>query len=198
METQDEPLLDQIKQSSNKSERVTLLFKYLKEKGQSKYDEAVTQYEHAVQSACLANNEQAGNELVVAALFHDIGHLIADEHKHQTSFLNDDLYHEEVAASFLADLFPQAVIDPIRLHVPAKRFLCTIDSTYYDQLSKASKKSFQLQGGFMSDEQVREFKLEPHHQAALRLRRWDDLAKVQNKKVPEIEAYESVVSAVLL
>ena len=192
------PLWHQLKQCTSKQEVISLLFTYLKEKGQSNYDESVTQYEHAVQAAALATEVQASPTSIVAALFHDIGHMIADEENAQSDFLKEDLFHEEIAAQYLALIFPRSVLDPIRLHVPAKRYLCTVDPNYYEGLSRASKRSLQLQGGVFSEEELAEFQQEPHHEAAVQLRRWDDLAKVSGKSVPEIETYEEVVIEVLV
>ena len=193
-----ESLRMELKKSLSKKEICSLLFSYLREKGQSNYDESVTQYEHAVQSAALAKEALAPTSSVVAALFHDIGHLIADEENAQSDFLKEDLFHEEIAAQYLTEIFPPEVLDPIRLHVPAKRYLCTVDTSYYDDLSPASKRSFQLQGGAFSNQELNEFKQETHWEAAVQLRKWDDLAKLQGKLVPEIETYEEEVLEVLL
>ena len=192
------PLWSELKQCGNKNEVISLLFSYLREKGQSNYDESVTQYEHAVQAAALAVEAQAGPASVAAALFHDIGHMIADEENAQSDFLKEDLFHEEIGSQYLALVFPASVLDPIRLHVPAKRYLCSVDLAYHDGLSEASKRSFQLQGGIFSEEELAAFQEEIHWEAAVQLRKWDDLAKVQGKEVPEIETYQEVVGEVVL
>ena len=189
---------DRILQTQDKQQIVSLLFQFLKEKGQNNYDERVTQYQHAIQTAFLAMEEKAPESLVVAALLHDIGHLVADEKHAMENFRTEDLFHEEVAADFLNELFPASVIDPIRLHVPAKRYICTKDKNYLESLSNASKRSFQLQGGFMSEEVLAEFEKEPFYKDATRLRKWDDDGKVQQKQVPEIEMYAAVVEKLLL
>ena len=98
-------LTEQLQQANNSSEIRATLFAYMKEKGQSKYDESVTQYEHAVQTAHHAVRTNSSDELVVAALFHDIGHMLADEDQSQLDFLTTDRFHEEVAAKYLIDLF---------------------------------------------------------------------------------------------
>ena len=188
----------QIRQANNKREIVSLLFQFFREKGQNHYDELVTQYQHAIQTAFLATEESAPESLIVAALLHDIGHLISDEHNEMNNFRAEDLFHEDVAADFLKDLFPDSVIDPIRLHVPAKRYICTREPAYLEALSDASKHSFQLQGGFMPDEVLAAFEKEPFFEDAVRLRKWDDDGKVQQKQVPEIEAYGELVEKLLL
>ena len=186
-----------LKNASSKQELCSILFTYLRAKGQSNYDESVTQYEHAVQAAALAQEDQASSSSVVAALFHDMGHMIADEENAQADFLKEDLFHEAIGAQYLALVFPPSVVDPIRLHVPAKRYLCTVDPSYHEGLSSASKRSFQLQGGVFSDQELSEFTQEPHWEAAVQLRKWDDLAKVREKGVPEVETYQEVVMEVL-
>ena len=131
-------------------------------------------------------------------MFHDIGHLISDEENAQSDFLKQDLFHEELGAQYLALVFPTSVLDPIRLHVPAKRYLCTVDPRYHDDLSEASKRSFQLQGGAFSEQELRAFQQETHWEVAVQLRKWDDLAKVRGKSVPDIESYQEVVMEVLV
>lgn len=194
----DYSLLDNINRQNSKSEKVELLFQYIREKGKSNYDEMVTQYEHAIQTAYWASKQEADNQLIVSALLHDIGHLLIDEDSSKNSFLDEDLYHESLAADYFKELFPKAILDPIRLHVPSKRYICTVQKEYYDTLSEASKKSFQVQGGFMSDEEVMLFESEPYYKQAVQLRKWDDLGKQIGFEVPGIEVYkEKVVEALL-
>ena len=169
--------------------RATLLMNFIKEKGESKYDPSVTQLEHALQSADLAQKSGATDQLVLAALLHDIGHLLVDEHQEKGDFLKTDFQHEQLAEQFLQKFFPREITAPIQLHVAAKRYLCTVDATYYEQLSEASKKSFHLQGGFLSEAEVGFFEEEYCHKEAVQLRRWDDLSKVRNKNTPTIEHY---------
>lgn len=182
--------------SATKPDRVGLLFDYLRAHGDKHYEEEVTQMQHAVQCAALATRSQQPATLVTAALFHDIGHILADdplEANHPT--LKDDL-HEEIAANYLKDIFPEAVLQPIQLHVAAKRYLCTLKPEYYEQLSEASQKSFRLQGGPMSEQEIAAFEQHPFHKAAVQLRGWDDKAKDVNIDHLEIEAFRvSVLEA---
>jgi len=174
------------------------LLEFLQEKGGTRYDEAVTQMEHGLQAAWLARQTGASPSLVVAALFHDLGHLLMDEFEGRSEFLSNDLLHERIAASFLEAYMPQEVLDAIRLHVPAKRYLCFVDPSYLNNLSPASRRSFALQGGVMSDHERQSMETEPFLDSALQLRRWDDLAKIAGKAVPALQAYHADLMEVRL
>jgi len=176
---------------------VELLFDFMCQRGQSNYDESVTQIAHALQCAEMAAAEECGDQAVTAALFHDIGHLLLDEHDAQSGFLNEDLNHEEAGANLLQKYFPEEVTEPIRLHVPAKRYLCTTDPSYYDCLSAASKRSFQVQGGQLSAEEQAELESNPGLPIALRLRRFDDLGKQADHDAPDIHTYTDCVKRCL-
>ena len=172
----------------------------LMRRGQSQYGkEAINQLEHALQCANLA--EQAGetSETIVASLLHDLGHLLAAEREgtvdHQTD--QDDL-HQFIALPFLRGLFPDAVLEPIRMHVDAKRYLCWIEPTYWDDLSIASKRSLELQGGVFDDAQANAFIAQDYAHEAVRLRRYDDLAKVKDKHVPGLAHYQARLTDVAL
>ncbi len=178
-------------QGATTEQRADLLLAYLGDKGNSRYDEAVTQLEHGIQSAELAREAGASAEVVVAALLHDLGHLLVSEHRTTGDFLDQDLGHEKVAAGYLAPFLGPAVLEPIRLHVRAKRYLCTVDPTYYDGLSEASKRSYEVQGGLLSDDEKTELDANPHLDQALELRRWDDLAKVSGKESAPLESFRS-------
>lgn len=144
---------------------------WLRNRGDGLYGgEAVSQLEHALQCATLAQASGATPELVIAASLHDIGHL---------SDKDDDRGHphELIAAQLLSGLFPPAVVEPIRLHVSAKRYLCAIDPLYWSGLSEISKRSLEWQGGPFSPEGAASFIAQPYAQDAVALRGWDDLAK---------------------
>lgn len=132
--------------TGEKAKFVDDLFAWLSVAGATHYEEQVTQLQHALQTAELARQEHATEQDIVAALLHDIGHLLVDAHQSQDDFLGRDLQHEEVGAQWLAPFFPAEVIEPVRLHVLAKRWLCTMDETYWQGLSEASRHSFLLQG----------------------------------------------------
>ncbi len=178
-------------------QKVAVLFSYMEIRGQSFYDEAVTQLEHALQCAALATQNDASPTLITSALLHDIGHFILDEHNADVVFLNTDLNHEEIGAQYLEPFFPKTITTPIRLHVPAKRYLCTTDATYYDGLSEASKMSLKLQGGVMSDVEQDGFEQIPYFRDALTLRKWDDMAKVKGLETVQLETYRDIVQQCL-
>jgi phosphonate degradation associated HDIG domain protein len=142
------------------------------------YDEAVTELEHALQSAALARADGADDSLVVAALLHDVGHLVSDDNVPLDEHLTEDFHHEHVGARYLAPWFGPEVTGPIALHVAAKRYLCAVEPGYLDGLSPSSTRSLALQGGPMSHDEIAAFERRPHHEAALQVRRWDDRAKV--------------------
>jgi gamma-butyrobetaine dioxygenase len=160
--------------------------------------ELVTQRQHALQSATLAEAEQADESLVVAALLHDIGHIL--DASHLPPGLDEDLddAHEQRAYGWLLEHFGAAVADPVRLHVAAKRYLCTVDPDYAGKLSPTSHKSYLDQGGPMSDGERSSFEAEPHFEAALRLRRWDDRAKRPEVTTRPVEAFRPVLEHALL
>ena len=192
-----DPSLAQEMSGTTAQQKVDTLFDYMKDRGQSFYDEVVTQLEHALQCAALAKQNDASPTLITGALLHDIGHIILDEHNADKAFLDTDLNHEEIGAQYLAPFFPEAVTTPIRLHVPAKRYLCATDGSYYDGLSDASKKSLKLQGGIMSDEELAAFEQIPYFQDGIVLRRWDDLAKVKGLDTPRLDTYRDIVQECL-
>ena len=138
----DNSLIENFSQCSTAAQMTDVLFEFMERKGNSFYDEAVTQLEHALQAALLARQNKASPSQVVAALLHDIGHFLMDEEDQHSDFLQEDWLHEEVGAEQMTPFFDQSVIDPIRLHVPAKRYLCTVDPEYYQGLSRASKRSY--------------------------------------------------------
>ncbi len=173
------------------------LFSWLSHEGQSSYDEAVTQLEHALQSAALAECETSQNSDIVAALLHDVGHLLMKEHWQREDFLDKDLKHEIVGANWQQQFFPEPVTEPIRLHVPAKHYLCAVDAQYWSGLSDGSKTSLVKQGGPMTEREVDEFELAPGNNAAVRLRRIDDRAKVVGLDVPPLSHYAEAVFCLL-
>ena len=153
--------------------------------------EAVSQLEHALQCAQLA--EQAGETpaTVAAALLHDLGHLLAPG---GDTAEQDDL-HQYMALPFLRGLLPDAVLEPIRLHVDAKRYLCTMQPGYWENLSPASQHSLVLQGGAFTVADAQRFASQPFAQEAIRLRRYDDLAKVPGLATPPLAHYLAITRA---
>jgi phosphonate degradation associated HDIG domain protein len=150
--------------------------------------EPVTQLEHALQSAQLAEEAGAGDALVTAALLHDLGHLLNMQGETPTARGIDD-QHQYFAIPFLRPLFPPAVIEPVRLHVDAKRALCALEPEYYEGLSEDSRRSLTLQGGIFSRDETQAFLAKPHAEDAMRVRRWDDRAKVAGLATPPLAHY---------
>jgi phosphonate degradation associated HDIG domain protein len=175
-------------------EEVVQLFR---DRGSSMYgSERVTQLEHALQAATLAQTSNASDTLVAAALVHDIGHLVHDLPADAPDQGIDDR-HEELGDAWLEQHFVQALCEPVRLHVPAKRYLCTVEESYGKNLSPASVTSLKLQGGLMSHEEVAEFEAFDYHRDAVQLRRWDDEAKVAGLTTPPIESFRPQLQASL-
>lgn len=163
--------------------------------GGSQYGgEAVSQLEHALQAATCAESERASSELIVAALLHDIGHLLHDLPDDAADQGLDDR-HELLGAQWLEQRFCPAVVEPVKLHVDAKRYLCAIDPAYHSQLSGPSRTSLGLQGGTMSADEVREFEQRPYSKDAARLRRWDEAAKIPLFVTPRIEHFATHLDA---
>jgi [1-hydroxy-2-(trimethylamino)ethyl]phosphonate dioxygenase len=158
--------------------------------------EPVTLREHMLQTAAEAEAEGAPAELVAAALLHDFGHLVHDGPE-DAADQGLDTEHEEVGFQFLEAHFPPAVVEPVRLHVAAKRYLCAKDPSYFDLLSSASLLSLELQGGPMGPAEIAAFERLTHYEAACRLRRWDDTAKLPDAPVPPLWHYRAVLEAVV-
>lgn len=164
--------------------------------GAASYGENITQYAHAVQCACLANEAGGAPELVAAALLHDIGQFIG----HAGAPAEQDLVdgrHEEAGADLLTHYFAPTVTEPVRLHVAAKRYLCATEPDYRDGLSAASELSLTLQGGPMSLAELAAFEANPHFAAALQLRRFDDAGKRPNWSVPPMDSYRPLLAELL-
>lgn len=155
--------------------------------------EAVSQEQHALQCAWLAQQAGAKPPLVAACLLHDLGHLLYGEDDG-----GQDQLHEFRALPFLRGEYPEAVIAPIRLHVAAKRFLCAVDPAYQGSLSPASQRSLEMQGGPFSLAEASRFESDPHAADAVALRRWDDQAKEPACVVPGWEHWGALLESVNL
>ncbi len=167
---------------------IETLFGLMNRMGAIRYgSEAVSQLDHALQCAALAEREGASPQLVAAALLHDIGHLTADDEG--ASLQGIDARHEIDGSGFLAAWFGGEVTRPVRLHVDAKRYLCAVEPAYFDGLSPASVRSLALQGGPFSEEEARRFIAQAQAPEAVRLRRWDDGAKVKGAETPPLGHY---------
>lgn len=144
----------------------------------------VSQLQHGLQSAAIAEAQGESSAFIAAALLHDIGHMVHDLGENPAAEHVDDV-HEEKGAAWLGAHFGPEVTEPVRLHVPAKRYLCAVDPAYFGKLSEDSVLSLELQGGPMSPEEVARFRQEPHFEAAVRLRRIDEAAKDPAMQTPD-------------
>ena len=158
------------------------------------FGEAVSMTEHGLQAAHFAELAGAPETIVAAALLHDIGHLIAtvpDDIAEWTV----DARHEATGARWLGEWFGSDVADPVRLHVRAKRYLCTTDPAYLSQLSPASVLTLKLQGGLLSADEVASFEAEPGYRDAVVVRRCDDRGKVAGLATRPLDEYRQLLRA---
>lgn len=170
------------------SEIQTEIQALFQQRGREAYGEAVSQLDHALQSALLAQDAGAPRSLVLAALLHDIGHLLHIDSQAAQDAGRDDC-HERLGAKWLQARFGLDVAEPVRLHVAAKRYLCLREPGYWDALSDASKQSLVVQGGPMDEAEAREFECLPYAEQAVRLRRWDEEAKVPDLATPSLQEF---------
>ena len=155
------------------------------------YRERVTMLDHALQSAALAAADDAGDEMVVACLLHDLGHILGPAGQ----WGRPD--HAEVGARALQPLLPAAIVEPIRGHVAAKRYRVAVEPAYHDRLSLASQMSLAEQGGPLPADDVEVFASGAFAAEALRLRAYDDDGKVEGLAIPPLETYRGLITAAL-
>ena len=144
-----------------------------------------------IQSAMLAEKNNSTSNLVCSSLLHDYGHLILENPDEMVSQKKDDM-HEMIGYNFLKNHFIEDVVEPIKNHVKAKRYLAR-NNNYYQILSQASKVSLNLQGGVMKDDEAKEFEKEKYFQDSIKLRRFDEGAKKIGLKVKSIEDYKDLL-----
>jgi gamma-butyrobetaine dioxygenase len=157
--------------------------------------EPVSQTEHALQTAWLAEQANATPIMVAAALLHDVGHLLASGTEPPVTTTSGDPDHAETGAAFLADGFPPALVEPIRLHVAAKRYLCTVEPGYPALLTPAARLSLEPQGGLMTPAEAAAFLATPFAAEALQLRRWDEMARVPSLATPSLAHFRPCLEA---
>jgi phosphonate degradation associated HDIG domain protein len=174
---------------------IDFVLRLFKERGDAAYiGEPVSQTEHALQTAWAAEQAGADSALVAAALLHDVGHLLHDLPENCALAGIDDA-HEVLGAKWLAEHFGPEVAEPVHLHVAAKRFLCATEPNYMGRLSEASLRSLQLQCGPFTTGEAAQFRLQPHAEAAVRLRRFDEQAKVPGLRTPDLEHFRRCLEA---
>ena len=179
------------------SDAVEIIANLFTHEGEREYfGEAVTQATHMLQAAGLAEAEGAGDYLIAAALLHDVGHFRGLSSGHDL-MAGTDNRHEETGAAWLAQWFPPEVTEPVRLHVPAKRYLCAVDPDYFGKLSEASVFTLKVQGGPMSSSEVIAFEKEQFAQDAVAVRKWDEAAKDPNAATPDFEHFRPLLEGLV-
>lgn len=174
----------------NTAEEILAIFQ--KQGSSAYYGESVSMTEHALQAAYFAQVDAAPPALILAALLHDIGHLI-DDVPSDIGAWTLDAHHEQVGGTWLARRFGAEVSEPVRLHVPAKRYLLGVDPEYFAKLSPASIVTLKLQGGAMGAQEIARFEAEHFHKDAVRVRQWDDQGKVAGLKTPGLSDYRPLI-----
>jgi phosphonate degradation associated HDIG domain protein len=164
-------------------------------KGSENYSgEKVTQLEHACQTAQLAEKDGNDDEVILAAFLHDIGHLLDDIKGTEQMDGYGVKDHEAVGAGYLQILgFSKKIIKLVKSHVEAKRYLCFANKRYFDNLSHASKMTLHFQGGPMTEAEAKVFEAKPLKNLIIKMRIWDEEAKVENVPLPSLEIYRNKI-----
>ena len=173
---------------------ITEVFRVFNDYGHKMYGEAVTELQHALQCATFAERAGESPQIIAACLLHDYGHLCHDLGE-DIAARGVDALHENLGADRLSRFFTPEVVEPVRLHVAAKRYLCSREPEYLPGLSEASRHSLELQGGPMTDDEAVEFELHTHYEAAVRCRRYDDMGKVTGMTTPDLEHFRPHLEA---
>lgn len=160
--------------------------------------EPVSQLQHMSQAAALAMKEHCDDEVVLAAFFHDIGHICVMHNERNDMGGFGVKSHEKIGAYFLRSKgFPEKIARLVENHVQAKRYLTYKYPDYYNELSHASKQTLEFQGGRMSAEEASTFENDPLFEMSIRMRKWDELAKEMQAPVIDLEIVKSKAQHVL-
>lgn len=176
---------------------IAMIFEAFDREGAEHYGENISQLQHALQCAQLAQEHGCSDALTAASLLHDLGRMVEPE-GNDRELRGIDARHEDIGAALLAAAFPPAVTEPIRLHVDAKRYLCATDPAYAAGLSAASILSLGVQGGPMTADEAATFERNPFFADAVQLRRFDDWGKRTGCAVAPLESYRRLLEALLL
>jgi len=186
-----------IKTTADKTTIVAILGDMFERRGAESYlGENVSMAEHMLQGATLAERDGASNELIAAALLHDIGHFSGEFGTYSPDDTHDR-HHDATGGDILKPFFPAQVSECVRLHVAAKRYLCAKDERYFGKLSSASVHTLSLQGGPMSDQEVLAFELLAYHKDAVQVRKWDDEGKVASMKTKSFSNYADLLQGLV-
>jgi len=167
---------------------------YHKHGGEEYTGEKVSQLEHMVQAAQLAEQQGFDDEVILAAFLHDIGHICEAAHGDNEMGGYGIKSHEEIAARFLAEKgFSEKIIRLVQSHVDAKRYLTCRYPEYYEQLSDASKKTLEYQGGKMTEKEAAVFEKDPLFTLIIQMRKWDEQAKIEGQPLPQLEYYHQLL-----
>ena len=173
------------------------LFEMISQSGEADYiGENVTQLEHMCQTAERAEEQGNDDEVILGALFHDIGHFCSDYGEEEDMGGLGHISHDKVGADYLRDLgFSERIARIVQNHVEAKRYLCVTKAGYFKKLSEASLKTLAFQGGPMSEEEIVQFESDPYFKDFVKVRAWDEMAKVENKPLPDLERYKEMAKS---
>jgi predicted HD phosphohydrolase len=170
------------------SERIDRIFEAMRSGSEMTYGERVTILEHSVQAALFAIQDGADDWMVAAAFLHDYGHFVHDLGE-DIADQGIDAVHEEIGAQALQDFFIPEVIEPMRLHVAAKRYLVATDASYRAEITPASIQSLALQGGPFNKAEIAAFEANPYFERAVQLRRYDEAGKLPDMDIPDLEYF---------
>jgi len=158
--------------------------------------EKVTISEHMIQTAMLAEKAKCDDNLICSSLLHDYGHFIL-ENPDELVKLNVDGQHENIGYEYLKSFFKKEIVEPIKYHVLAKRYLAR-EKKYFDLLSEASKISLKLQGGVLNQEECNKFEKQEYFKPSILLRKFDEAAKKTGVKMKDINDYKNLLNSNLL
>lgn len=170
------------------------LFEMIANSGEADYiGENVTQLEHMCQAAERAEEQGNDDEVILGALFHDIGHFCSEYGEEEDMGGLGHISHDKVGADYLRERgFSERIAGIVENHVEAKRYLCVTKPGYHKKLSEASLKTLAFQGGPMSEEEVAAFEANPYYKDFVKVRAWDEMAKVENKPLPDLNRYKEM------